>query len=154
MSVVTGSPVRLLTVSSVLRPSCSPGPRNDLAEVRLALSKEALKTSGIFKRCAMAASRSAIHRVKSCDSMTQGPAIHSSGWPAPQVRLAMGTVRVMDSPPGASVANCLHFCDGTGTRMHHDLDVRLGSLRAGPICAGWACALSRKSICDLMLQGM
>ena len=63
-------------------PSSSPGPRNDLPEVRLALSNDALKTSGSPSRSASCASASAMPRVRSRDSMTHGPAIHRSGLPA------------------------------------------------------------------------
>jgi hypothetical protein len=73
-------------------PSRSPGPRNDLIEVRLALSNDALNTKGIFSRSAISRSCSAIASVKSCDSITQGPAIQSNGWPGPTLISPMETV--------------------------------------------------------------
>src|SRR5216683_3581500 len=93
MSVVTGKPVRVLTVSKVRSPASSPGPRNDLLEVRFALSKDALNTNGKAKRSANSRSRPAIFNVRSCVSITQGPAIHKSGWPRPQLSVPMETVR-------------------------------------------------------------
>jgi hypothetical protein len=41
-SVVTGSPVCFFTLARIARPSSSPGPRNDVAEVRFALSNDDL----------------------------------------------------------------------------------------------------------------
>src|SRR5260370_57897 len=101
MSVVTGNPVRLFTASKVRKPACSPGPRNDLLEVRFALSKDALNTNGKARRSASSRSRSAIRNVRSCDSITQGPAIHKSGWPRPQRSLPIATARTdsMIYPP-------------------------------------------------------
>ena len=46
-SVVTGSPVASFTLCRVSRPFSSPGPRKDEIEVRLALSKDALKMRGM-----------------------------------------------------------------------------------------------------------
>src|SRR5213078_1547057 len=60
------------------------GPLNDLPDVRFALSNDALKTTGSFKRPASSANVSAMRKVKSCDSMTHGPSIHISGRLGPQ----------------------------------------------------------------------
>ena len=91
MSVVSGSPVRSLTAASVFRPSRRPGPRNDLPEVRLALSNDALNTSGSSSRSASSASASAMRSVRSCDSITHGPRIHNSGRPGPHSRSPIRT---------------------------------------------------------------
>src|SRR5579871_454908 len=93
MSVVTGKPVWVLTASKVRRPASSPGPRNDLLEVRFALSKEALNTNGKVNRSANSRSRWAIRSVRSWDSITHGPAIHNSGCPLPQFRPPIETAR-------------------------------------------------------------
>src|SRR5262249_15158164 len=78
-----------------------PGPRNDLPEVRLALSNDALKISGTSSRSAISRSVSATCRVSSCDSITHGPAIHTSGRPGPHTTGPMVTSRagVMIHPP-------------------------------------------------------
>jgi hypothetical protein len=82
-SVVTGRPVARFTASSVFSPSWRPGPRNDLPEVRFALSNDALKTSGSPSRSAYPLSVSAMRSVRSCPSITHGPQIHRSGRPPP-----------------------------------------------------------------------
>src|SRR5262245_30028827 len=100
--VVTGSPVRSRTASRVRSPSSRPGPRNDLPEVRLALSNDALNTSGSLSRPASSASDSAMRKVRSCDSMTHGPRTHNSGRPGPQARpsrMATGSMVDMGYPP-------------------------------------------------------
>src|SRR5262249_282226 len=58
---------------------------------RLALSNEALKTTGSLRRSAICRSVSAMCRVRSCDSMTHGPRIQSSGCPGPQRWSPIGT---------------------------------------------------------------
>src|SRR5712692_7059537 len=68
-----------------------PGPRNDLPEVRLALSNEALKINGTANRSASRRRVSAMLKVKSCDSITHGPAIQSSGRPGPHFTFPIGT---------------------------------------------------------------
>src|SRR5579871_3218404 len=111
MSVSSGSPVRSLTAANVLSPSRSPGPRNDLPEVRLALSNDALNTTGIRSRSASPASVSAMRSVNSCDSMTHGPRIHKSGRPAPHTASPTCTdcIAFMTSPPWRSPDLCLQF---------------------------------------------
>ena len=83
MSVVTGSPVAARTLSRIASPSSRPGPRNAPALVRLALSKDALKTQRIGKLAAIAARDSATWRHKLSRSMTHGPAITRRGSPGP-----------------------------------------------------------------------
>src|SRR5439155_10221838 len=73
----------------------------DVPEVRLALSNDALKISGTLSRSAIARSVSATCRVSSCDSITHGPAIHTSGRPGPHTTGPIVTSRagVMTYPP-------------------------------------------------------
>ncbi len=54
MSVRIGTPSLSFTVASTASPRSSPGPRNELIEVRLALSNEALKMNGTLQRAAIA----------------------------------------------------------------------------------------------------
>ena len=84
MSVVTGRPVDCFTRASMARPSLMPGPRYESTLVRLALSNEALKTSGRESSSEICFRRAAIDSVSSSLSMTQGPAITRSDCPRPQ----------------------------------------------------------------------
>src|SRR5262245_55337781 len=68
------------------RPSRRPGPRNDPPEVRLALSYDALKMKGTPRRRAIAARRPARSVACASLSMTQGPAMSTSGCPPPMAR--------------------------------------------------------------------
>src|SRR5579862_2130506 len=68
-------------------PSSRPGPRKPAMLVRLALSKDALNTNGP----AILRIASAIKCTWASLSMTHGPAIRPSAWPAP---------KAMVSPPG------------------------------------------------------
>ncbi len=84
MSVRIGTPRRALIAASTRSPSSRPGPRNDRPDVRLALSKDALKTNG------HAGARARCRRVRSASSeacaslsMTHGPAISTNGRPPP-----------------------------------------------------------------------
>ena len=73
--MVTGKPVSALTRSKIFIPSTSPGPRKLEPDVRLALSNEALKTSGTDRSSQISTRRLAIRIVISPGSITQGPAI-------------------------------------------------------------------------------
>ena len=84
MSVVTGSPVVSFTRRRISSRASSPGPRYESMLVRLALSNDALKTSGTDKAAAICLSRRAIASVAASSSITHGPAITNSGWPRPQ----------------------------------------------------------------------
>src|SRR5678815_3138130 len=84
MSVTIGRPVRALIAPRIFKPSTRPGPRNERIDVRLALSYDALKTSGTRVRCAISASRSASMLACVSLSMTQGPATSTKGWPPPK----------------------------------------------------------------------
>src|SRR5262245_20079406 len=93
MSESTGTPTARLTASRIRSPSARPGPRNDFADERFALSKEALKTYGMpivrhsdTSACAMRIACSSL-------SMTQGPARNASGAPAPIARSAVTATR-------------------------------------------------------------
>src|SRR3954468_13134480 len=66
-----------------LNPSSSPGPRNDVADVRVGLSFEALKRKGVPVRRAVRTSRPAKSAACSSLSITQGPAISANGLPPP-----------------------------------------------------------------------
>ena len=72
-----------LTCSRTRNPSTSPGPRNDSSDVRLALSYDALKISGTPTLRAMAFNARAVASAWSRLSMTQGPAMTTSGAPPP-----------------------------------------------------------------------
>src|SRR5918997_5375809 len=67
----------------ICRPFSMPGPRNDLNEVRFALSYDALKISGIPQRDAIFATDSAIIEACSPLSITHGPAMSAMGAPPP-----------------------------------------------------------------------
>ena len=56
-----------------------PGPRNDLPEVRLALSNEALKMNGMPSARVISFSRPATSWQSASLSTTQGPAIRKNG---------------------------------------------------------------------------
>ena len=64
--------------------AASPGPRYESTLVRLALSNDALKTSGSDSSSAICRNRSAIASVAAASSITHGPAMTNSGWPRPQ----------------------------------------------------------------------
>src|ERR1051325_974478 len=83
MSVRIGSPVRTLTSSSAASPASSPGPRNDVPDVRLALSNDALNTTGTWQRAAISFTASATFKTCAALSMTHGPAMRASGAPPP-----------------------------------------------------------------------
>ena len=65
MSVVTGRPVDCFTRARMARPSRRPGPRYASTLVRLALSNEALKTSGRESSSEICFRRAAIDSVSS-----------------------------------------------------------------------------------------
>ena len=73
---------RSLTAASVSSPLASPGPRNDLHEERLALSKDALNMSGNFIARPVPRAAGPCPGSAAGDSITHGPAIHSNGCPA------------------------------------------------------------------------
>src|SRR5262249_21538454 len=100
------------------------GPRKDLPDVRLALSKEALKINGSPSRAARSRSVSAMRSVRSCDSMTQGPRIQTSGRPGPQTTSPMATGSTVGTrgPPWLGTGS---GCPGQG-----------GSSRARPTGSG------------------
>ncbi len=75
MSVSSRSPHFDFTSASIRSPRSMPGPRNDVSDVRLALSNDALKMISTPSRRLMATSRSATVSSSSADSMTHGPAI-------------------------------------------------------------------------------
>src|SRR3954463_364430 len=85
MSVRIGTPTASFTRPRTRTPSPRPGPRNEVSEVRFALSYEALKMYGTPHRAAI----SLIARARSIAwvslSMTQGPAMRTSGRPPPMV---------------------------------------------------------------------
>ncbi|KAI7999077.1 hypothetical protein LOK49_LG10G01746 [Camellia lanceoleosa] len=62
------------TFSRIFKPWSRPGPRNDLEDVRLALAKLDLKTSGNPSFEVIALMWLAIRRTCSSDSITLGPA--------------------------------------------------------------------------------
>ena len=79
MSVTTGTPTSSFTACSTSRPASRPGPRKLSLELRLALSKLALKTNGMSRSFAMALMARAIFTQCSRDSMTLGPAMRKNG---------------------------------------------------------------------------
>ena len=96
MSVVTGRPVRALDRRRASRsPSSQPGPAERLARRAVGLVERRLEDQR-HARAARPARRSvsAMASVRSCDSMTHGPAIHNSGDPPPQRRPAISTGRM------------------------------------------------------------
>src|SRR5204862_136113 len=99
-SVSTASPVARRTSARMARPSSMPTPRKPSSEVRFALSKEDLYTTGSPARAAMSRTRSAWRRAASRDSMTHGPAISASGAPPPTVTVPTRTPRATRSPSG------------------------------------------------------
>ena len=80
-----GSPVRALTLANTFSPSVSPGPRYDVIDVRLALSNDALKTTGVPSRRATSAMNTAVSMACDSLSMTHGPRMKASGCPVPNV---------------------------------------------------------------------
>src|SRR6266850_2766070 len=83
MSVRIGTRRCDLIPASTRRPSSRPGPRNDRPDVRFALSYDALKMNGTCRRRVRSASRPARSDACCSLSMTQGPAISTSGLPPP-----------------------------------------------------------------------
>src|SRR6478672_5584956 len=83
MSVRIGTPAASRTRPRIRSPSSMPGPRKDRAEVRLALSNDALKTYCTPARLALSRRARATAWVPL--SITQGPAISRSGDPPPTV---------------------------------------------------------------------
>src|SRR5262249_43879937 len=81
MSVRIGTPAASRTRPSTRSPRSRPGPRNDEDAVRLALSYDALKTSGTPARREMSASASAVSIACASLSMTHGPAMSTSAPP-------------------------------------------------------------------------
>src|SRR5438034_453603 len=98
-SVSTGSPVSRRTSARMARPSSMPTPRKPSSEVRFALSKEDLYTTGSPARAAISRTRSAWRRAASRDSMTHGPAIRASGAPPPTVTVPTRTPRATSASP-------------------------------------------------------
>ena len=83
ISVNTGSPVRERISVSTSNPASSPGPRNEEPDVRFALSYDALYTRGTPVRTAISRRASARSMAWAALSMTQGPAMNTSGRPPP-----------------------------------------------------------------------
>ena len=79
MSVTIGTSNVVFAASSTLRPSSTPGPRNDLALVRFALSKLDLNTSGTPHRSVTALIERHILKMCSWDWITFGPAMTKKG---------------------------------------------------------------------------
>lgn len=73
MSVVTGTLSSREISPRMRQPSAGPGPRKEVTEVRLALSKEALKMKGMPVRSAISLRERAISQAKVSDSRAQGP---------------------------------------------------------------------------------
>src|SRR5580765_1442700 len=86
MSDVIGTPSVMCTSERIDSPASRPGPRKLLMLDRFALSKLALKMSGMPRRSVIVLMPSAIRIVCSCDSITHGPAISASGQPGPMER--------------------------------------------------------------------
>src|SRR4051812_42730113 len=85
MSVRIGTPAASRTRPRIRSPSSIPGPRNDLVEVRLALSNEALNTYCTPARLALSRRARARATAWASLSITHGPAIRRSGDPPPTV---------------------------------------------------------------------
>src|SRR5579885_3194081 len=83
MSVRIGNFSCDLIFARIRSPSVKPGPRNDFTDERFALSYDALKIYGTPASAAARAAHSAIFIACASDSITHGPAIRNSGWPAP-----------------------------------------------------------------------
>src|SRR6188472_1671550 len=81
MSVRIGTCAASFTRARTRTPSVSPGPRNDFADVRLALSYETLKMKGTRARRVMSRSASAVSTACASLSMTHGPAMSTSASP-------------------------------------------------------------------------
>src|SRR5438105_24531 len=78
-SVRTGTPTCRLTSARMRSPSAIPSPRNDFNELRLALSYDDLKMSGIFSRAQISFRRPATSICNCSDSTTHGPAMRNRG---------------------------------------------------------------------------
>src|SRR5688500_10328056 len=78
-----------------------PGPRNDVSEVRFALSYDALKMSGTPQRAAIFASDSAMKVACASLSITHGPAISARG-----AALPSGTAPAITCV-GSGIRRCL-----------------------------------------------
>jgi hypothetical protein len=74
--------VEFLAISPRMRqPSLMPGPRKESTDVRLALSKEALKRKWMPVRSAISLSERAISQAKASDSRAQGPRMKNGTGP-------------------------------------------------------------------------
>src|SRR4051812_40762300 len=123
MSVRIGTPTASFTRLRTLTPSPRPGPRNDASEVRFALSYEALKMYGTPHRAAMALIARARSMAWLSLSMTQGPAMRTSGLPPPMVigpTVTDGTVRsyLMDRERGGTERRLASRARGPGASNH------------------------------------
>src|SRR6478736_1737058 len=141
MSVRIGKPVRSFTRASTRSPSSRPGPRNDVIDVRFALSNDALNTIGTPTLMAMALSARAVSTACDSLSITQGPRIKASGCPVPNetAPAATGvTVCIWMSAPVLGVALChahRRFIRGamlrTARGFHETRKQRMGLERTG-----------------------
>src|SRR5207249_12028447 len=75
-----GTPIFSRTSARIFNPSRRPGPRNDLIDVRLALSYEALKSNGTRQADVIFFSSEAMKITCSRLSTTQGPAMRKRSW--------------------------------------------------------------------------
>ena len=78
-SVSTGTPIWRFTSARMRSPSSMPRPRNDVPELRLALSYDDLKMNGMPSAPQSSFSRPATSSCSCRDSTTQGPAIRNNG---------------------------------------------------------------------------
>src|SRR5207245_2845850 len=98
----TGTPVASLIPFRIRSPSLRPGPRNEAAELRFALSKDALKTKGTEDFRHISERARAIFRQWASLSMTHGPATKARGAPPPIARSwPTRTLRTAGRPPSA-----------------------------------------------------
>ena len=78
-SVTIGTSNVVFAARRIFNPSSIPGPRNDLADVRFALSKLDLNTSGIPTSSVMRLIERHMRKMCSSDWITFGPAIRKNG---------------------------------------------------------------------------
>src|SRR5580693_2075230 len=109
MSVKIGSFNSALIFPRIRKPSAGPGPRNAFTEDRLALSYEALKMYGTPASAAIFAILSAIIHACASLSITHGPAIRNSGFPAPRRNVPSAISRVELIGDGQASASYLGY---------------------------------------------
>src|SRR5438552_13609612 len=125
-SVRIGTPSVFFTLARISRPFSIPGPRNDLPELRFALSYEDLKTNGMPSAPVISFSWPATS-IWSCSlSTTHGPAMRKKGWSRPASKPQSFTA--YPAPRTSDLSSCFGTADHLQCRFR---DAQLVLLQRG-----------------------